>query len=115
MGASEYIPRLDIFRALAAFGVVHTHYFASLLPQSFQVDASLGVAFFFVLSGYLITGILIEEPPGVPSAALRRFYIRRSFRIFPLYCFVLLIGIATNITAFRASLPGRPSTPAISG
>lgn len=103
-----YIARLDTFRAIAALLVVHQHYFSPLLPPELRLDASFGVSFFFVLSGFLITGILLEDRDKPRGAALAQFYIRRSFRILPLYYFVLLFGLALNIPGFWNSLPWSP-------
>jgi peptidoglycan/LPS O-acetylase OafA/YrhL len=76
-----YFPSLDGLRALSFFGVFLWHYMA--LPCGWA-----GVDVFFVLSGFLITGILYDtcdDPHRV-----RNFYIRRTLRIFPLYYGVLL-------------------------
>lgn len=103
-----YIARLDTFRAVAALLVVYHHYFSELLPPALRFDASFGVSFFFVLSGFLITGILLEDRGKSRGTALAQFYIRRSFRILPLYYFVLLFGLVLNVPGFWNSLPWSP-------
>jgi len=103
-----YIARLDTFRAIAALLIVHHHYFSPLLPPALRFDTSFGVSFFFVLSGFLITGILLEDRGKPRGTALAQFYIRRSFRILPLYYFVLLFGLTLNIPGFWNSLPWSP-------
>lgn len=71
-----HYPALDGFRALAFLLVFFYHYLA--LPWGW-----CGVSFFFVLSGFLITGILIDTR-DTPHR-VRNFYVRRTLRIFPLY------------------------------
>jgi peptidoglycan/LPS O-acetylase OafA/YrhL len=93
----QYIPGLDGLRAAAILLViVHNTSInesnAGLVGKVWTgiTDCGwIGVQLFFVLSGFLITGLLLDgkDKPG----ALRTFYIRRSLRIFPLY-YVFLIG-----------------------
>lgn len=52
----------------------------------------LGVVFFFVLSGYLITYLLCAEKSQTGTISIRQFYLRRILRIWPLYYFVLILG-----------------------
>lgn len=94
--AQKRIPALDGVRALASLMVVAYHFgphiirtadshFAFLL--SFPRHGVEGVDLFFVLSGFLISGILIKERNS--PRYYRTFYLRRVFRILPLYCVVL--------------------------
>jgi peptidoglycan/LPS O-acetylase OafA/YrhL len=71
-----YYPALDGLRALAFLLVFYFHYFA--LPWGW-----VGVEIFFVLSGFLITGILYDTQDD--RHRFRNFYVRRTLRIFPLY------------------------------
>lgn len=82
---------LDGIRALAVSAVVwhHTHGPVALLPMS--RNGFLGVDVFFVLSGFLISTLLLRERDETGRISLRRFYIRRSLRIFPLYYLVLAL------------------------
>lgn len=75
-----YVPALDGLRGIAIILVLALHY--SLLPCGW-----IGVQIFFVLSGYLITKILLQEKTRPLGEYLKRFYVRRSLRIFPLYFF----------------------------
>lgn len=102
-----YIARLDTFRAIAALAVVVTHYFGPMFPDTLERFAlgGAGVTFFFVLSGYLITAVLFADEGGNRWSRLKRFYIRRSFRIFPLYYFVLLAGFILGIRGFAEAWP----------
>lgn len=52
----------------------------------------LGVVFFFVLSGFLITYLLFEEKNRLGDIAIGKFYLRRILRIWPLYYFVMFLG-----------------------
>lgn len=83
-----YFPNLNGVRFIAALSVMMFHYFG--LPISF---GHLGVVLFFVLSGFLITYLLIEEKEKYRSISIKNFYIRRILRIWPLY--FLIVGIAS--------------------
>jgi peptidoglycan/LPS O-acetylase OafA/YrhL len=94
------IPGLDGLRAIAFLLVfaLHTNYL--------QIGW-VGVSLFFVLSGFLITGILLNMKKGLASKQyFLKFYGRRFLRIFPLYYFYLFLVIV--ITTWLISLPYRP-------
>ncbi|WP_217808201.1 acyltransferase family protein, partial [Oceanibacterium hippocampi] len=88
----DYRPQLDSLRALAALGVFMQHFlaednlFRSTLPMG-----DLGVRLFFVLSGFLITGLLlqgrdqIERGVASGTTVARNFFARRALRLFPIY------------------------------
>ncbi len=84
---TQHIPALDGFRGLAAILVVVFHIFEFLSKYLFF--GWIGLEMFFVLSGYLITDILIKTVGR--KNYLRNFYMRRILRIFPLYYLCLLI------------------------
>ena len=94
-----HLPVLDGIRGLAIVLVVFNHIGTVLQPPwdhaadelFFKLSGSawLGVDLFFVLSGFLITGILVDSR-GAPHF-FRNFYVRRSLRIFPLYFAFLAI------------------------
>jgi peptidoglycan/LPS O-acetylase OafA/YrhL len=82
----RYLPELDGLRAIAVFLVITAHEPNILFER---LDGRLGVAIFFVLSGYLITLIALREEKNKGKLSLPSFYTRRTFRIFPLYYFTL--------------------------
>jgi len=94
---------LDGIRALAVGAVVwhHTHGPVAGLPMS--RNGFLGVDVFFVLSGFLITTLLLRERAETGRISLSRFYIRRSLRIFPLYYAVLAVLAVYFVLAGQAS------------
>jgi len=73
-----YRPELDSLRALAVLAV-----FASHVGWGPLVGGWIGVGIFFVLSGFLITSILLTEFRRTGTIALRRFYLRRLLRLYP--------------------------------
>ena len=78
---ANYIPGLDGIRGICAFMVVLGH--LGILPDQF---GSLGVAVFFVLSGFLITWLMLREKRNNRGASRwKQFYIRRTLRIFPAF------------------------------
>ena len=109
--ALPHMPQLDGVRALAVAAVL-VHHFGGPLPLSLNQIwwGTLGVRLFFVLSGFLITGILLrsrelaEASGGSRSSATWQFYVRRSLRIFPIYYLVIAICAAINIPPVRELL-----------
>ena len=96
-GTAIHIPELDGVRGLAILLVLIHHFFSISYPSSMLDWAVaygvrplwIGVDLFFVLSGFLITRILVETS-GKPRY-FRNFYARRSLRIFPLYYVSLIL------------------------
>jgi len=94
---SGHIPGLDGIRALALGLVLFSHNviydrFTHLRP--FAVAGFIGVGVFFVLSGFLITTLLLREEERTGSISLRLFYLRRALRLFPaLWLYLLVIGL----------------------
>jgi peptidoglycan/LPS O-acetylase OafA/YrhL len=73
-----YLPGLDGLRGLAVLAVLAYHLWPSRLPAGF-----LGVTVFFVLSGFLITRLLVAEHGATSSISLRGFWTRRARRLLP--------------------------------
>src|SRR6188474_2144685 len=78
LSAVPYMPGLDGMRALAVVAVMLYHANAEWLHGGF-----LGVEVFFVISGYLITLLLISEYEGSGRVSLRQFWLRRFRRLLP--------------------------------
>src|SRR5215469_2707913 len=106
--ASFYRPELDILRFFAFLGIYLYHsmpldpaiYSRYRLPHWFgQLMAAIansgrwGVTLFFLLSGYLITSLLLRERWIKGDVNLRAFYLRRILRIWPLYFFILIVAV----------------------
>src|SRR5688572_5325775 len=98
-----YIRSLDGIRALAVFLVILFHWKLPLLHLEFGWS---GVSIFFVLSGYLITRILINSKQTTLGHYLKVFYVKRTLRIFPLY-YGYLIAFGLFLVLVKVfSLPG---------
>lgn len=82
----KYIPELDGFRGIAIFIALSTHY-------GLQSFGWILIEAFFVLSGFLISGILLEEKkkPLPFKQKFKTYWIRRSLRIFPVYYLYVLV------------------------
>jgi peptidoglycan/LPS O-acetylase OafA/YrhL len=89
--------QLDGLRGIAALMVIFYHYFIDLEIKNSTIEiikkistiGQTGVTLFFVLSGFLITRILINEKNS--KSYFKSFYLRRTLRIFPLYYFFLVL------------------------
>ncbi|HEU5408238.1 MAG TPA: acyltransferase, partial [Nitrospira sp.] len=82
------IPQLDILRAIAVLMVIGFHYHYDWLLDR---TGWAGVDLFFVLSGFLISGVLFIDEKRTGTISLKRFYYRRSLKIYPAYFFFLLL------------------------
>ena len=92
-----YLPGLDGLRALAVAAVLLYHAELSWLPGGF-----LGVEIFFVISGYLITALLLTEWRQLGRVNLKKFWIRRARRLLP----ALYLLLAVTLTYAVVFLPG---------
>ncbi len=89
--STRYFGSLDALRAFAIICVLWQH--SPPIPHSqlpFVDIGGMGVGLFFTLSGFLITTLLLREQDLTGTISLKKFYIRRSLRILPLYYMVLL-------------------------
>lgn len=106
-----YFKNLDILRFIAAYMIVVLHCFAlweshyhqvpykNLFSPETQVpierimkNLSFGVDIFFIISGFLLTYLLLAEKDKTGGVDVMKFYFRRAFRIWPLYFLLVLIG-----------------------
>ena len=95
----KYIPTLDGWRAVAILTVLFGHtVFRTFRPYGWTMVGAHGVEIFFVLSGYLITGKLLEDD------SLLRFYTRRAFRILPVLLAYLAVAGLLGLRFHRIPL-----------
>ncbi len=93
---------LNALRAFSILGVIWYHAPALPLDHQITTDAGAsGVALFFVISGFLITTLLLREEAAPGGINLRNFYIRRTLRIFPLYYATLLLYLGIVLVRER--------------
>ena len=107
-----YFPNLNGLRFIAAFLVIIHHIEQLKSISNFEnywgtipfigIIGKLGVVLFFVLSGFLITYLLLTEEDSFKKISIRKFYIRRILRIWPLYFFIIILAflILPNIDLF---------------
>ncbi|HUN82825.1 MAG TPA: acyltransferase [Terracidiphilus sp.] len=109
-----YRPELDATRFLAFFFVFICHFLvripngeaslrflagrnSSVAYRALEEAASCGVCLFFSLSAYLITNLLLKERAECYRVSVKKFYIRRALRIWPLYFLGIGIGIGIAV------------------
>ena len=98
----NHLKGLDSLRAIAALIVIFTHIelikgangISNLfkLPFYTATGGHTAVVLFFVLSGFLITTLLIKEQNKFNSISIKKFYLRRIFRVWPLYYLTLIVS-----------------------
>ena len=95
---SRYIPSLDGLRSFAVLAVIVYH-----MGFTWGQGGLLGVTVFFVLSGYLITGLLIAEWDSTRTIDLKDFWLRRVRRIVPAIV-LTVVGVAALCVIFNHAL-----------
>ena len=97
----DRIPSLDGLRAISIALALLSHllgtagFFLPLGIIQYIALGDLGVRVFFVISGFLITNLLLSEAAATGRIHIGRFYLRRTFRIFPpYYVFILVLAVA---------------------
>jgi peptidoglycan/LPS O-acetylase OafA/YrhL len=104
----RHIPELDGFRGLAVLVVVIGHYLEFRVPSPrsyFATLGNLGVLLFFVLSGFLITGLLHRERIATDRLDFRRFYTRRILRLAPALFLFLGVVVALMRAGWITDVP----------
>jgi peptidoglycan/LPS O-acetylase OafA/YrhL len=118
----RYFEHLDTLRFIAFFSVFSLHvvfmnsYFNGSdwyqwISSSLIRNGDLGVNFFFVLSGFLITNILLREQAESGKIHIPSFYARRFLRIWPLYFVVVLIGFVLLPALLNTNPEAAPFAP----
>ena len=105
----SYYPSLGGLRAIAILLVLLYHFGANrfLKPFNMRINGDFGVDIFFIISGFLITTLLLKEKLKYGKISLRRFYTRRALRVIPAaYVFLLVLIILKAYFGFRISEKG---------
>ena len=109
----SYRPGLDGLRALAVAGVFLYHAWPHADGSGYLPGGFLGVDLFFVLSGYLITSLLLVEWENRGRIVLLRFWARRARRLLPAVVVVVLVALILAAVFARGDL-GRTRGDAVS-
>jgi len=94
MNKISYHKHIDGLRAVAVFSVIFYHANFKLFDKSLLSGGFLGVDIFFVISGYLITSIILRELHTTNSFSFANFYERRIRRIIPVLLFLILCTLS---------------------
>jgi peptidoglycan/LPS O-acetylase OafA/YrhL len=89
----NYRPEIDSLRAVAVFAVIIYHAKIILFGSQILKGGFIGVDIFFVISGYLITSIILKEIKTNNNFLFTNFYERRARRLLPLLFFVIIISL----------------------
>lgn len=98
----RHVPALDGVRGVAIIAVIIFHFVFDVAP-----GGAFGVDIFFVLSAFLITGLLLREYEAAGAVDMVSFYVRRAARLLPALL-VFLIVVAPLCAALLGTLPGVP-------
>jgi len=103
--AGQFRAQLDSLRAFAVMGVILSHTSPQYTILQYIRPGDRGVQLFFVLSGFLISGILFEVIEARGASALRTFFARRVLRLLPLFYLVLAITAVVSWDVLKHSWP----------
>ena len=98
-----YRPEIDGLRAIAVGAVILYHAQITILGHQPFKGGFIGVDIFFVISGYLITSIILKELVTTGSFSFKHFYERRVRRILPALLFVMLVSLSICLDIFVAN------------
>ncbi len=87
LSSSRYIKQIDGLRGISVLSVVLYHFFPNIFKGGF-----VGVDIFFVISGFVISKILIEEFETTKGISLKNFYIKRIKRLFPAFFLIIFVS-----------------------
>ena len=87
LSRSRYIKQIDGLRGISVLSVVLYHFFPNIFKGGF-----VGVDIFFVISGFVISKILIEEFATTKRISLKNFYIKRIKRLFPAFFLIIFVS-----------------------
>lgn len=102
MSKAIHLPGLNGLRAIAALSVMWGHVFQSTFGNWGGVEGFAlpvvadGVTLFFVISGFLITYLLLNEEAQSRHISIPRFYVRRILRIWPIYYLYMAIALTVS-------------------
>ena len=88
-----YRPEIDGLRSISVFAVIFYHAKFILFDHSFFKGGFIGVDIFFVISGYLITTLILKEIYETNRFSFKNFYERRIRRILPVLLFIMIITL----------------------
>jgi peptidoglycan/LPS O-acetylase OafA/YrhL len=122
-----FFPNLDALRFFSFLIVYCSHIFSTkydyikgaswykFFKRQLFSDGDLGVSFFFVLSGFLITYLLLKEREFTGKIHVGSFYIRRALRIWPLYYFCVIFGfiIFPMLKSYFGQTPNETADPVL--
>ena len=89
----SYRPEIDVLRAIAVFAVIIYHANISLFDTQIFRGGFIGVDIFFVISGYLITAIILNEIKTTNNFSFKIFFEQRVRRILPLIFIVIIFSL----------------------
>jgi len=101
----QYRTQLDSLRAFAVMGVILSHTSPQYTILQYVRPGDRGVQLFFVLSGFLISGILFDVIKARGATALRTFFARRVLRLLPLFYLVLAVTVVVFWDVLKHSWP----------
>lgn len=101
--SERHLTQLDGLRTVAIAAVIWSHWASQ---YQFGIPFGTGVQLFFVISGFLITGILLDNRVETGIVGIwRRFYARRALRIFPIFYLTIFVALIFNAAPVRATWP----------
>ena len=108
----KYQPGFDGLRFFGILSVLAAHV-STVQPGLTRFGCYMFVDMFFVISGYLITTLLLRERQGRGRVSLKAFYVRRFARLYPLIAAILVVAVVQRV--FWADAPASPSWLGVAG